>query len=42
MSMGRKGIGAELKDTYFKQAIENLTLAKVRFEDAAQMVVETA
>lgn len=31
VSMRRKSIGIELKDTYFKQAIENLKAAKTRF-----------
>lgn len=32
VSMGRKGIGIELKDEYFKQAIQNLKGAKDRFK----------
>jgi DNA modification methylase len=31
VSLGRKAIGVELKDSYFKQAIINLSLAKNRF-----------
>jgi DNA modification methylase len=31
VSLGRKAIGIELKDSYFKQAIINLTYAKDRF-----------
>ena len=31
VSMGRKAIGIELKDTYYKQAIKNLKTAKERF-----------
>lgn len=31
VSMGRKGIGIELKDSYFKQSIINLTAVKSRF-----------
>jgi len=31
VSMGRKAIGIELKDSYFKQAIANLNLANERF-----------
>lgn len=31
VSMGRKAIGIELKDSYFKQAIKNLKLAEDRF-----------
>jgi hypothetical protein len=30
VSLGRKAIGIELKDSYFKQAIENLKHAKKR------------
>lgn len=33
VSMGRKAIGIELKDTYFKQAIKNLKGVKERFVD---------
>jgi len=32
VSLGRKGIGIELKDSYFKQAKINIDLAKNRFE----------
>lgn len=32
VSMGRKAIGIELKDSYFKQARANLSLAEKRFE----------
>lgn len=40
VSQGRKGIGAELKDTYFQQAIENMKKAKTRFasEDAQMRI----
>lgn len=31
VSMGRKGIGVELKDSYFKQAVKNLEEAEKRF-----------
>jgi hypothetical protein len=31
VSMGRKAIGIELKETYFKQAIKNMQDAKNRF-----------
>lgn len=31
VSMGRKGIGIELKDSYFKQAVKNLEEAEQRF-----------
>lgn len=34
ISMGRKGIGIELKDSYFKQAKINIALAATRFSDA--------
>jgi DNA modification methylase len=37
VSMGRKGIGIELKDTYFKQAVINLADAKSRFSDSNQL-----
>jgi len=33
VSLGRKAIGIELKDSYFKQAKINLSLAKERFKD---------
>jgi len=33
VSMGRKAIGIELKDSYFKQAKINLSLASMRFEN---------
>ena len=33
VSMGRKAIGIELKDTYFKQASKNLATVKDRFKD---------
>lgn len=33
VSLGRKAIGAELKDSYFKQAILNLKEAPTRFKD---------
>jgi tRNA G10 N-methylase Trm11 len=31
VSMGRKAIGIELKESYFKQAVINLSLAEKRF-----------
>ena len=34
VSMGRKAIGIELKDSYFKQAVLNLATAKNRFQKA--------
>ena len=36
VSMGRKAIGIELKDSYFKQAKINLSLAQDRFADQTQ------
>ena len=36
VSMGRKAIGIELKDSYFKQGIENLKLAENRFAKIEQ------
>jgi DNA modification methylase len=33
ISLGRKAIGIELKDSYFKQAKINLSLANTRFKD---------
>jgi len=36
VSMGRKAIGIELKDSYFKQGIENLKLAENRFVKVEQ------
>jgi len=36
VSLGRKAIGIELKDSYFKQAKINLGDAKYRFEEAAE------
>jgi len=35
VSMGRKAIGIELKDSYFKQAKINISLAETRFKDEA-------
>ena len=32
VSLGRKAIGIELKDSYFKQAAINLSLADKRFD----------
>ena len=41
ISMGRKAIGIELKDSYYKQAKINLSLAHNRFkEENKQMVIE--
>lgn len=36
VSLGRKGIGIELKDSYYKQAVKNLEVAKNRFTLAEQ------
>lgn len=36
VSMGRKAIGIELKDSYFRQAVENLKFADSRFAKAKQ------
>ncbi len=37
VSLGRKSIGIELKDTYYQQAIENLKEASARFDDEGQI-----
>ena len=37
VSMGRKAIGVELKDSYFKQAILNLKDAKSRYKKVKQL-----
>lgn len=39
VSMGRKGIGIELKESYYKQGIENLKLADKRFTKIEQKVL---
>ena len=36
VSLGRKAIGIELKDSYYKQAVINLDLAKERFKEEKQ------
>ena len=36
VSLGRKAIGIELKDSYFKQAKINLNLAKNRFNNEVE------
>lgn len=36
VSLGRKAIGVELKDSYFKQAKQNLNLAKTRFKNKVE------
>lgn len=33
VSLGRKGIGVELKDSYYKQALQNLAVAHKRFDN---------
>jgi DNA modification methylase len=33
VSMGRKAIGIELKDSYYKQAIQNMKVVKTRFDN---------
>tara|TARA_R110000803_G_scaffold100782_1_gene168836 strand:- start:69 stop:1091 length:1023 start_codon:yes stop_codon:yes gene_type:complete len=38
VSLGRKAIGIELKDSYFKQAKINLSLTKERFKDEAKQL----
>jgi DNA modification methylase len=37
VSLGRKAIGIELKDSYFKQAIENMKQCKLRFNKTNQL-----
>lgn len=39
VSLGRKGIGIELKDSYFKQATMNLKEAKTRFKSLEQLTL---
>jgi DNA modification methylase len=39
VSMGRKAIGIELKDSYFKQGIENLKAAENRFIQTKQLTL---
>lgn len=39
VSLGRKGIGAELKESYFAQSIENMKGAKIRFTEERQTVL---
>lgn len=38
VSMGRKAIGIELKDSYYKQALLNMKTAKSRFKDNKKVV----
>lgn len=40
VSMGRKAIGIELKESYFKQAIANMKKASRRFEKASQSEID--
>ena len=37
VSLGRKGLGIELKDSYYKQAVLNMKQCKRRFEDKKQL-----
>ncbi len=37
VSMGRKAIGIELKDSYYKQAVKNLKSVELRFESDKQL-----
>ena len=37
VSLGRKAIGIELKDSYYKQALRNLKEAKNRFQETEQL-----
>lgn len=39
VSMGRKAIGIELKDSYYKQAIQNLKEAELRFQEKTQKLL---
>ncbi len=39
VSMGRKAIGVELKDSYWKQGVENLKLAETRFNKINQKTI---
>jgi hypothetical protein len=36
VSMGRKAVGIELKDSYYKQAVKNLEVADSRFLSVKQ------
>ena len=40
VSLGRKGLGIELKDSYFKQATINLKYAKSRFVDSEKKITD--
>jgi hypothetical protein len=37
--LGRKGIGIELKQNYFNQSIDNLSIVKNRFEIEKQQLL---
>lgn len=37
VSMGRKAIGIELKESYYKQSVKNLKTVELRFEDEKQL-----
>jgi DNA modification methylase len=39
VSLGRKGIGIELKDSYFKQAVLNMKEAEKRFNKVEQLTI---
>jgi DNA modification methylase len=39
VSLGRRAIGIELKDSYYKQAVKNLKEIKVRFEGQKQLTL---
>lgn len=39
LSLGRKAIGIELKDTYFKQAVKNVAEANKRFKNDSQLTL---
>lgn len=39
VSLGRKGIGIELKESYYKQAIKNMKECKVRFNKSEQLSI---
>lgn len=39
VSLGRKGIGIELKDSYFKQAVLNIKEAEKRFNKVEQLTI---
>lgn len=41
VSLGRKAVGIELKDSYFKQAVKNLGAAETRFKDVESLQLFT-